>query len=168
MDPQLSRPDTAPDTEPDRPGEVPLLLGMAFRAMNDHLHARLAELGREPVRPAHGYVFRYLADHSAATMVDLAAHLGVTKQAASKTVTELVDWGYLERHPHPVDRRAQILRLTERGREYVREADQLWAEAEQEWAELIGPERLAAIHRDLRTYVEHKQGDHRITLRPVW
>jgi len=164
MDPQAN---PAP-ADPDRPGEVPLLLGLAFRAMNDHLHSRLAQLGREPVRPAHGYVFRYLSGHPAATMVDLAAHLGVTKQAASKTVTELVDWGYLDRRPHPADRRAQILRLTDRGQEYVRLADQLWAEAEQEWADLIGPERLAAVHHDLRAYVELKQGDGAITLRPVW
>ncbi|MDH6577699.1 MarR family winged helix-turn-helix transcriptional regulator [Kitasatospora sp. MAP5-34] len=151
-----------------RPGEVPLLLAMAFRAMSDHLHSRLAELGREPLRPAHGYVFRYLADHPDATTVDLASHLGVTKQSASKTVTELAEWGYLQRHPHPTDRRAQVLRLTDRGREYLRLADQLWAEAEQRWADLIGPDRLAAIHHDLRAYLDHLHDGRPAKLRPVW
>lgn len=151
-----------------RPGEVPLLLAMAFRAMTDHLHARLRELGREPLRPAHGYVFRHLADHPEATMVDLAASLDVTKQSASKTVAELADWGYLERRPHPTDGRAQILTLTDRGREYLRLADRLWAEAEQQWADVIGPARLAAVRDDLHAYLDHVHGDHQINIRPVW
>ncbi len=144
------------------------MLAMTFRAMSDHLHTRLAELGREPLRPAHGYVFRYLADHPVATSVDVAAHLGVTKQSASKTVAELADWGYLERAPHPVDRRAQILLLTERGREYLRLADRLWAEAEQQWADLIGDDRLAAVRDDLRRYLDHLPDGRPSGLRPVW
>ncbi|MDH6128100.1 MarR family transcriptional regulator [Kitasatospora sp. GP82] len=151
-----------------RPGEVPLLLAMTFRAMTDHLHARLVELGREPLRPAHGYVFRYLADHPGATVVDLAARLDVTKQSASKTVTELADWGYLERRSHPTDGRAQILVLTERGREYLHLADELWAESEKQWAAVIGADRLDAVHADLRAYLDHVYGDHRINIRPVW
>ena len=151
-----------------RPGEVPLLLAMAFRAMTDHLHARLAELGREPLRPAHGYVFRYLADHPEATTVDLAAGLDVTKQSASKTVAELADWGYLDRRPHPTDGRAQILGLTDRGRDYLRLADGLWAESEQQWADIIGPDRLDAVHEDLRAYLDNVYGDQGISIRPVW
>ncbi|MFE7663381.1 MarR family winged helix-turn-helix transcriptional regulator [Streptomyces celluloflavus] len=151
-----------------RPGEVPLLLATVFRDMSDHLHTRLAELGREPLRPAHGYAFRYLADHPHATTVGLAAHLGVTKQSASKTVGELADWGYLRRRPHPTDRRAQILRLTDRGQEYVRLADTLWAEAEQQWADIIGADRLTAVHDALRAYVDHLPDGRRTGLRPVW
>jgi DNA-binding MarR family transcriptional regulator len=151
-----------------RPGEIPLLLATAFRAMNDHLHARLVELGREPLRPAHGYVFRYLADHPAATMVDVAEHLGVTKQSASKATAELAEWGYLERRAHPTDGRAQILVLTERGRDYLRLADELWAESEQQWAQIVGPDHLDAVYRDLRAYLDHIYGGHKIKVRPVW
>lgn len=151
----------------DRTDEVPFLLAKAFRAMSDQLHARLAELGREPLRPAHGYTFRYLADHPQATAGELAGHLSVTKQAASKTVAELEEWGYLRRGPHPGDRRAQILTLTDRGRDYLKLADELWAQAEQQWADLIGVDRLAAIRQDLRTYLEHT-GDGDVPLRPVW
>jgi DNA-binding MarR family transcriptional regulator len=152
----------------DRPGQVPLLLAMTFRAMNDHLHARLAELGREPLRPAHGYTFRYLADHPGATSADLAEHLGISKQAVSKAIAELEEWGYLRRDPHPADRRAQILVLTDRGRDYMRLADRLWAEAEQQLADLIGPERLSAISHDLRTYLDHARAGQDTPLRPVW
>ncbi|MFI9721995.1 MarR family winged helix-turn-helix transcriptional regulator [Streptomyces sp. NPDC052396] len=155
-------------SSPTDPGQVPLQLAVAYRAMTDRFHARLAELGREPLRPAHGYTFRYLAAHPAATTVDLAAHLGITKQAASKAVAELQDWGYLERLPHPTDRRAQLLALTDHGRAYLRLADELWAEAEQHLAEVIGPDQLAALSQALRTYVDHTYGDQAVPFRPVW
>ncbi|WP_411129245.1 MarR family winged helix-turn-helix transcriptional regulator [Streptomyces sp. x-19] len=157
-----------PDLTDRRPGQVPLLLAIAHRAMTDHFHSRLAELGREPLRPAHGYTFRYLAGHPGATTVDLAAHLGITKQAASKAVAELQDWGYVQRRPHAVDKRAQSLTLTERGHAYVRLADQLWAEVEQRFAEVIGPDRLAALDQDLRAYIDHVYGDQSVPFRPVW
>ena len=146
---------------------LPFLFAMAFRAMNDHLHTRLTELGREPLRPAHGFAFRYLSDRPA-TAVELAAHLGVTKQAASKTVSELEEWGYLRREAHPTDKRAYVLVLTERGHEYVRLASELWGEAEQKLATVIGPERVAAIAEDLHAYLHEIYGDDSVPLRPVW
>ncbi|NUR58872.1 MAG: winged helix-turn-helix transcriptional regulator [Catenulispora sp.] len=158
----------SPDFTDPRPGQVPLLLATAYRTMTDRFHARLAELGREPLRPAHGYTFRYVASNPDATTVDLAAHLGVTKQAASKAVTELADWGYVERRPHPTDKRAQVLALTRRGRDYLKLADRLWAEVEAGLAEVIGRERLAALDRDLRAYLDATHGDQAVPLRPVW
>ena len=157
-----------PDLADRRPGQVPLLLAIAYRAMTDHFESRLVELGREPLRPAHGYTFRYLAAHPGATTVDLAAHLGITKQAASKAVAELLDWGYVQLQPHPVDKRAQSLTLTERGHEYVRLAERLWAEAEQRLADVIGPDHLATLDQDLRAYIDHVYGDQPFVFRPVW
>ncbi len=158
----------SPDFADPRPGQVPLLLAVAYRAMTDQFHARLAELGREPLRPAHGYTFRYLASHPEATTIRLAAQLGVTKQAASKAVAELEDWGYVERRPHATDKRAQVLALTARGHEYLELADRLWAEAEEQLADVIGTERLAALDRDLRAYIAAVHGDQAVSLRPVW
>lgn len=158
----------SPDFADPRPGQVPLLLAVAYRAMTDRFHARLARLGREPLRPAHGYTFRYLASNSNVTTVDLAAHLGVTKQAASKTVTELQDWGYVERRSHATDKRAHVLTLTARGLEYLALADRLWAEVEEELAEVIGTERLAALDRDLRSYIAVVHEGRAVPLRPVW
>ncbi|MCE7012117.1 MarR family winged helix-turn-helix transcriptional regulator [Kibdelosporangium philippinense] len=150
------------------PGEVALLFAMVYRAMTDHMHDLLHDHGREPLRPAHGYVFRYLQSKGPVTIVELAAQLDVTKQAASKTVAELVDWGYIERHVHPTDGRAQVLALTQRGKDYVRLADRLWGEVEDHWAGLIGDERLAAVRDDLQAYLDSRYGDDRVKLRPVW
>lgn len=143
---------------------VTMLLAMAYRAMGDQFHERLDQVGLEPLRPAHGYTFRFLAERRATTQ-DLAAHLGVSKQAAAKTVVELVEWGYVRREPHPTDKRAQYLDLTTKGRDYLKFADGMWADLETEMAEVIGPERLAGLKGDLKLYLEHV-GVHR--LRPVF
>ncbi|MFO0762529.1 MAG: MarR family winged helix-turn-helix transcriptional regulator [Byssovorax sp.] len=154
--------------KPRKRGEIPLLLAMTFRRMTDHVHARLAEEGREPLRPAHGFTFRFLADRDDATVVDLAAHLGVTKQAASQIVTELEDWGYVERRAHPTDGRARAIALTRRGRAYIELATALWGEVEDRWAQVIGPRRLQQIHDDLAAYVAGAGEGTPPPLRPVW
>lgn len=141
-----------------------MLFARTFRVMTDRFHERLAERDLEPLRPAHGFVFRYLASRPSATAVDLAAHLGVSKQAATKTVAELVDWGYVHRTPHPNDRRARVLALTGKGRSYLRLADALWAELEDELAAVVGAERLAVLRAALETYLADVDGG----LRPVW
>ncbi|GAA3443235.1 MarR family winged helix-turn-helix transcriptional regulator [Planomonospora venezuelensis] len=150
-----------------RRGEIPFLLAMTYRAMTEALHERIAAEGREPLRPAHGYTFRLLLDRGGATSVELAEHLGVTKQAASKIVAELEDWGYVERRPHATDGRARVLALTDKGRAYVRHADDMWADIEDRWGEVIGAERLDRIHEDLRAYVDEVAGG-RAVLRPIW
>ncbi len=48
--------------------------------------------GFEGMRPAHGFAFARLAPDGA-TVTGLAAHLGVTEQAASRFVDEMVRKG---------------------------------------------------------------------------
>ncbi|GIH93829.1 MarR family winged helix-turn-helix transcriptional regulator [Planobispora siamensis] len=150
-----------------RRGEIPLLLAMTYRAMNEALKERIAAEGREPLRPAHGYTFRLLLDRDDVTAADLAEHLGVTKQAASKIVSELEGWGYVERRPHATDGRARVLVLTDKGHAYVRHADVMWGDIEDAWAAVIGTERLDRIHQDLQVYVNEIAGG-RAVLRPIW
>src|SRR3954471_5425813 len=70
--------------------------------------------GFDDVRPVHGYAFVRIS-HGGATVVDVADHLGVTKQSASQLVDQLVQRGYVTRVPHPDDARARLLALTARG-----------------------------------------------------
>ncbi|MFE2064639.1 MarR family winged helix-turn-helix transcriptional regulator [Streptomyces sp. NPDC059467] len=107
--------------------------------------------GFEGMRPAHGFAFTRLAPDGA-TVTELAAHLGVTKQAASQLVDEVVRKGYAERRDHPGDARARLIVLTERGWACTRAAEEAAAEVVGGWAELLGEgevrvlgERLARI-----------------------
>ncbi|GAA0650558.1 MarR family winged helix-turn-helix transcriptional regulator [Streptomyces thermocarboxydovorans] len=118
------------------------------------IHEGVTARGFEGVRPVHGFAFARLAPDGA-TVTELAAHLGVTKQAASQLVEEMVRRGYAERRPHPVDARARLVVLTERGRACTRAAEEAAAEAVRGWSEVLGEadlrllwERLARIAPD--------------------
>jgi DNA-binding MarR family transcriptional regulator len=54
-------------------------------------------------------------------MSDLGEELGVTPRNVTKLVDELEVEGLVRRLPHPSDRRATLIELTERGREKIAE-----------------------------------------------
>ncbi|WP_083840839.1 MarR family winged helix-turn-helix transcriptional regulator [Saccharomonospora marina] len=109
-----------------------------------------------------------MSTHSAATAVELGEHLGVTKQAAVQLVDELDRRGYVERRPHPHDRRSRLVALTPRGWQCIHRVVEAWTEIEQEWARLIGTQRLRDLHDDLATLTDHTADGRRVPLRPVW
>ncbi|MCF4137626.1 MarR family winged helix-turn-helix transcriptional regulator [Streptomyces sp. Tue 6430] len=113
--------------------------GDLTRRINDGVEARGFE-----GRPAHGFAFARLAPDGA-TVTELAAHLGVTKQAASQFVDELVRKGYVERRPHPVDARARLVVLTERGWDCTRAAEEAAADAVRAWAEVLGEDEVRLL-----------------------
>jgi DNA-binding MarR family transcriptional regulator len=141
--------------------DLPVLLLGAARALVDGIDAGVRARGFTDVRPAHGFAFALLAG-GGATVVDLARHLDVTKQAASQMVDDLVGKGYVERRPHPDDARARLLVLTEKGRACTRAADEAAEETLRPWGDAIGPRRLAALRADLARVA----GPGR--LRPIW
>lgn len=52
---------------------------------------------------------------------EIAAHLNVTEQSTSRMVAGLERTGYVERSPHPADRRRHTVQITEAGRRAVLE-----------------------------------------------
>ncbi len=96
------------------------------------------------MRPAHGFAFARLAPDGA-TVTGLAAHLGVTEQAASRFVDEMVRKGYAERRPHPEDPRARLVVLTERAWACTRAAEDAAAGAVREWGEVLGEGEMRVL-----------------------
>ena len=137
-----------------------LLLG-ASSALVDGIHAGVTARGFDDLRPAHGFAFARLAP-GGATVSELADHLGVTRQAASQLADELIQKGYVERRPHPGDRRARLIVLTEQGWACTRAAEEAAAETIRPWAALLGEERLRAL-RDALALIG-RPGH----LRPTW
>jgi hypothetical protein len=64
--------------------------------------------------------------------------------------------GYVERHPHPDDRRARIVHLTESGQSLQRTAHETSRDVESEWAEVLGEHRLAALRSTLEEMIAHE------------
>lgn len=126
---------------------LPALLAMVKEQMLAELHVRLAGAGYGEIRPTHGCVFRFVPAEGM-RLTELAARAEITKQTCGEIVSELEALGYLERIPDPDDRRAKIIRLTDRGVAAQTEARRVFAEIETEWADRFGAERIAAL-RDL-------------------
>src|ERR1700730_7535164 len=98
------------DALPDPPGFVlPLLLFAAFRGILDQLHEHLASQGHPDMRPTYGFAMQGIGLEGA-TATDLGRRLGITKQAAGKTVDRLVELGYAERSDDPAHRRRKVVR----------------------------------------------------------
>jgi DNA-binding MarR family transcriptional regulator len=98
----------------DRPGfELPLRLLLGFRVLIDDLHTELSARGHPDLKPMHGFVLQAIG--TGTTAADLGRALGVSKQAAGKTVDGLVALGYVERDDDPDDARRKVVRLTAKG-----------------------------------------------------
>ncbi|WP_433346423.1 MarR family winged helix-turn-helix transcriptional regulator [Micromonospora sp. CA-111912] len=138
-------------TDPVRPGfALPLLLLAGFRTLIDDLHAELARQGHPEMRPLHGFVLQAVGPHGT-TATELGQRLGVSKQAAGKTVDRMVALGYLERADDPRDARRKLVRMTARGRDGLARSAVTFDALRDRWAAVLGPERVAAIEDDLHT-----------------
>jgi len=135
----------------DTPGyELPLLLLAGFRAVIDEAHADLAAHGHPGLRPGHGFALQAIGTFGA-TAADVGRRLGVTKQAAGKTIDRLAELGYVTRAGEDgADRRRKLVRLTPRGREALTMSAEAFDRVRGRWAAGIGRERVAALETDLR------------------
>ncbi|MCN9240632.1 MarR family winged helix-turn-helix transcriptional regulator [Streptomyces sp. RY43-2] len=129
--------------------ELPLLLFAGFRTLIDGVHAELARQGHPDARPAHGFALQAIGPDGAAAS-DIARRLGISKQAAGKTVDRLVALGYAERSDDPADARRRLVRLTARGRDVLARSAAIFDTLRADWAAVLGEERLRALEDDLR------------------
>jgi DNA-binding MarR family transcriptional regulator len=137
------------------------LLLAAGHGLVEGIQAGILARGFDDVRPAHGFAFARLAP-AGATVSELAAHLGVTRQAAAQLVDELVAKGYVLRRPHPDDGRAQLIMLTERGWACTRAATEAAGDTVRNWGNTLGEKRLRALGADLAWIAPAGR------LRPTW
>ncbi|NUT90736.1 MAG: winged helix-turn-helix transcriptional regulator [Saccharothrix sp.] len=132
--------------------ELPLLLFAGFRTIIDRLHAELARQGHPDVRPAYGFALQAVGVRGASAS-DVGRRLGVSKQAAGKTVDKLEGLGYVERVDDPADARRKLVRLTPRGLDVLNRSAAIFEELRREWVETLGAQRVREMEADLRTMV---------------
>lgn len=139
--------------------ELPLLLLGGFRSMIDELHIELARQGHPDVRPGYGFAMQAVGSQGASTS-EIGRRLGVSKQAAGKTVERLVKLGYVRRTQDPDDRRRQTVHLTDHGWDALQRSAAVFEQLRAQWAQAIGPSRLRELEADLRRLVP----DHAVRL----
>ncbi|MFC0861601.1 MarR family winged helix-turn-helix transcriptional regulator [Sphaerimonospora cavernae] len=136
---------------------LPALLTQARNITIELLHRRLGEEGFEGIRYRHGSVFRFI-DEEGSRLTVLADRAGLTKQAIAELVDELERLGYVERATDPKDRRAKIIRLTERGMAGQAAAARILVDIERRWALHLGQDRIALLRRTMEEIITLQSG----------
>jgi DNA-binding MarR family transcriptional regulator len=117
-------------------------------AMADEVQRRIAADGLEDLRMADGLVFQHLVPGPLA-IGELAERLGVSQQAASKSVADLERRGYVRREADPADGRARHAALTGRGEAAIAAGRRHRAAVEAELAQRLGAERVDGARQTL-------------------
>ncbi len=148
-----------PASDADAPGfELPLRLLLGFRTLIDDLHAELARQGHPDMRPMHGFVFQAIGPRGI-TAAELGRRLGISKQAAGKTIDSLQQLGYVRREPDSRDQRQKIVVLTDRGFDALARSARIFDDLRARWASKLGPDRLRALEMDLRAVTGERELD---------
>jgi DNA-binding MarR family transcriptional regulator len=132
--------------------ELPLLLFGGFRSIIDELHAELARRGHPDLRPAHGFALQAIGVRGA-TATEAGRRLGISKQAAGKTIDRLVELGYVQKAGDDQDRRRKLVHITPRGLEALSMSAMIFDDIRARWAGTLGPVGLSALESDLRAMV---------------
>ena len=149
--PEPGRSEPATNAAPSTYGfELPLLLFGGFRSVIDELHAELARRGHPDLRPAHGFALQAIGLRGA-TATEAGRRLGISKQAAGKTIDRLEELGYVRKADDDTDRRRKLVRITPRGLDALARSAMIFDDIRSRWASALGPGRLAALEADLRT-----------------
>lgn len=134
------------------PLAVGALLRFALHELRGRIYDAVAGAGFDDIRPVHVTLFRWPGPHGRRP-TEIAADAQMSKQAVNDRLGDLERLGYLERHPDPTDDRARIIVLTERGRRLHQVAIDVQTALEEEWAQLVGPERYDAMRGALHDIV---------------
>src|SRR6516164_10679208 len=140
------------NNEPVTYGFELLLLFGGFRSIVDELHAELARRGHPDLRPAHGFALQAIG-LAGATATETGRRLGISKQAAGKTIDRLEELGYVHRSGDDADRRRKLVRLSPRGVAVLAMSAMIFSDIRARWAGTLGAGRLTELESGLRTMV---------------
>jgi DNA-binding MarR family transcriptional regulator len=138
--------------EPERPGEIMLLLQRALRDVEGRFLERLRAAGFEEARPSWLLVMRNLKPEGSRT-TDIARRAGLTKQAIGLIVDDMEAHGVVERVADPDDRRAKLVRQPARQRPRNERVRAVLAELDREHEDAMGKREYRQLRELLRTFV---------------
>jgi DNA-binding MarR family transcriptional regulator len=144
-------------TQQDR-RRIGALLRIPFQAVVARIYDGLMAAGYSDMGPAHYVVFQHLPLEGM-HLTELAERAQITKQSMGYLVDYLEERGYVERVPDPVDRRAKLVRYTERGREVDQVAREIVQRLEVDWACRLGEHKMDQLHQLLRELITALEKD---------
>lgn len=129
------------------------LFGGAFKIFNDRVVAGIVERGHPGIGITQSAVIRSM-NVGGTTISELAQRAGVTRQAMAQLVRDLVDHGYVRLEPHPSDRRAKLVRYTERGEELATDAFAAVQDVEADMVRRMGERKMKRLRELLTELVD--------------
>lgn len=121
---------------------LPTLLELGLRQLREGLR-ELSESRFPGLRTRHYRLLGFITDEGV-RLSRIADVSGLTKQALAQALVPLESGGYVAVLPDPDDRRARIVRRTDRGRDVVGAMLHMQGRYEQRWAAQVGAERWTA------------------------
>jgi DNA-binding MarR family transcriptional regulator len=129
---------------PFGPPMIGALLRVPLEAVQSHILARLHENGFGDFDQSYLPLMRYPGPQGQRP-TDIAAELGISKQALNYLLRELERLDYLEREPHPDDLRAKRIVLTDRGAAAALVIRDAVREMEMRWTKQMGAKRFGEL-----------------------
>ena len=131
---------------------VGALLAIPWQVIQRRVDEALAAEGFTDYRPSFAALFQWLGPEGNRS-TELAQRAGVTKQSIAELVDKMERRGYVERVPDPTDRRAKLVRRSERGWRVNQTARRVVEQVQQEWQGKMGEEDFAQLQEQLRRLV---------------
>lgn len=125
------------------------LLRHPLQALVAEVNRSLVADGFSDLRPAHSAVFVNLGSEGI-RISDLAERAGMTKQSMGALVGYLEKRGYVSVRPDPKDRRAKVVRRTNKGVDSHEPARRIIARVQEKWSRLLDPGEMDELMRLLR------------------
>ncbi len=131
------------------------MLLAGFDVMVDDVVTELARRGHPGVTATHEFALRAIAS-GAQSASALGRSLGVSKQAAAKTIATLEELGYVERQDDPDDGRRRAVIVTPRGDEMMTIGARAFDRCRARLAARVGSEQLEATEAVLAVLIAER------------
>ena len=130
----------------------------ASRAVNTLIVQELQARGFGELRSTHTALLSNL-ELEGASLTSVASRAGMTKQAMGRLADELIRFGYIQRSPDPIDRRAAVLTFTDAGLDLMQQSFAVMAEIEKRCAKRIGKNNYQILLQALSEISEELEKD---------
>ena len=133
------------------PGELAAFPGYLLARLGESSKQRFHKaLEPEGLHPRHFGVMTIVAAQPGMTQQHLHEQTAIDPSSMVSVIDELEAMGLAERRPHPEDRRARTIFLTERGRQTLKRVRGLAAELQREFFGVLTAEERRTLHTLLR------------------
>lgn len=130
------------------------MLRVPFQAIVDNIYVALSEAGYSDLRAPYFVVFQHMKANGIRA-IELAEKAQITKQSMSYLINYLVENDYVEKVADPSDGRAQLIRLTEKGKDVERIARESISTTQAEWGKIVGEKKMQELFSTLEQIVDY-------------